>query len=228
MVPRTTLLKRAVALLLSVLLTACGAATPIDDTTQIPATQVPRTPTPAATKTPAPTPTATPVPSTSTPTPIVLSATDREEVLQAFAIMAFAEMATKIMHRSATTALAEADTDPFRAGTRMLVGAMAAGLLKQATEKVTPPVTLKPFWDEILAASADMMEMVTQWTNQDIKISEIEARMPAIEERVSAAVDNAQLTLELLYAWDNKELETVRQDMLAREDSFFATATPKP
>ena len=125
-------------------------------------------------------------------------------------------------------ALDEADAHPFQAGTRMLAGAMVTGLMRQQIDKTTPPLTLKPFWDEMLAGSDEQMDMLTLWTNQEMKVSEIEAKMPPIIDRISAAVDNAQTTLILLYGWDADELEAARNDMLDREDSFFTTATPTP
>lgn len=222
----------SIALFTSVL-TACGSATPtapetIASPTAAPATTVPASPTPADTATPAPTPTETPIPATSTPTPIALSATDREDVLTAFKTMVLAEGATRIVHRSATMALAEADTNVFLAGTRMIGGAAVSKLLQDSIAPITPPLTLKPFWDETVGAANEMHDLLKQWANQELKVSEIELLMPPIEERAAAAVDNAQTTLILLYAFDPAELDAIRQGMREREDSFFMTATPSP
>ena len=225
---RTALSLRLSALWLAAFLTACGSATPAAPQVDVPATDVPATLAPAATATPAAPPTETPVPMTPTPTTIVLSATDRDDVLKAFKAMALAEVSAKVMLRSATTALAEADSAPFQAGIRMLTAAALVGQLDDTLEKVTPPITLAPFWGETIAGVGEMKELLIQWTNQELKVSEIEALMPPIIERMSAAVDNAQTALVLLYAWDPAELEAARQDMLAREDSFFMTATPTP
>lgn len=225
--PRTPLPSHILALGLAAALTACGArpAGPQTDSSIAQATSAPGA---TATAIPAATPTETLVPPTPTPTAIALSATDREDVLMAFKVMTLAELGAKVTLRSATMALAEADADPFSAAGRMLGGAMIAGLVKQEIVKITPPLTLQPFWDEMVAASDETIDLMAQWTDKKIKVSDIEDRMPAIVERVTTAVDNAQTTLIVLYAWDADELEALRQEMRDREDSFFATATPEP
>lgn len=229
----STLRTIASTLLVASVLVACGNATPpvpeIDDSPVVaPPTAIPATATVADTATPAPTPTETVVPATPTPTPIALSATDREDVLTAFKTMVLAEGAAHIVHRSATMALAEADTNVFLAGSRMIGAAAVSKLLQDTIATVTPPLTLKPFWDEIVGASDEMRDLLKQWANQELKVSELEALMPPIEERAGAAVDNAQTTLVLLYAFDPAELDAIRQGMREREDTFFTTATPTP
>lgn len=216
---RSTPLSRLVATLLALTLSACASSPPSGGQPQASETATPsRTPVP---------PTATPA-ATDTPTPIPLSATDREDVLHAFQVMTLAEVSAEITLKGAKVVQAEGETSTFAESIKILGAYMFANLASQEIQKVTPPLTLRPFWDDMVAAFNDMTALINQWSDEKIEASDVEADMLDVTERIRSSVDNAQTALILLYGWDADELETTRRDTLKAAEGMYATETPTP
>ena len=217
---RSLVRTRALLSILSITLAACGVL-PYE-----PESPPETTATPKATATPAPPPTETPVPATPTPTPIVLSATDREDVLRAFQVMALTEAAAKIALKGAE--LAQEDTDPFAASLKKLGAYMMITMAGGEIQKITPPLTLKPFWNDVIDGYNDTADLLHRWDDDELSPADVEDEMVEIVDRIEAAVDHAQAALILVYAWNPGELETARADMLEGVDTIFASPTPTP
>lgn len=181
-----------------------------------------------ATATPPPVPTETPIPATLTPTPMALSATDRKDVLRAFQVMTMMEAAAHATLKGAQLAQSDDPNDPFKASLRKLGAYMLLSLAGGEMQKVTPPITLRPFWNDVIAAYNDTADLINRWDDKEMEPAEIADEMVDVVDRLQTTVDNAEAALILVYAWDPGELAQTRQEMLDSADEMFATPTPTP